>query len=67
MNFIFGNRAIFISAPIMWFGVAFLLTKLASFITSHVVTDDKISPGYLNRKQTIAVSVAGLLGFAITE
>ena len=36
LNFIFGNRTIFYSAPIMWFGAAFLLTTLARFIASNL-------------------------------
>ncbi len=34
LNFVIGNRAIFYSAPIMWFGAAFLMTTTARFIAT---------------------------------
>ena len=36
LNFIIGNRAIFYSAPIMWFGAAFLITTTARFIAANI-------------------------------
>ena len=33
LNFLIGNRAIFYSAPIFWFGAAFLMTSAARFVT----------------------------------
>ena len=36
LNFVIGNRAIFYSAPIMWFGAAFLITAIARFVAFHI-------------------------------
>ena len=35
-NFIIGNRAIFYSAPIMWFGAIFLITTTARFVAANL-------------------------------
>ena len=34
LNFVIGNRAIFYSAPILWFGAAFLITTTARFVVA---------------------------------
>lgn len=36
LNFIIGNRAIFYSAPIMWFGAAFLITTTSRYIAFNM-------------------------------
>ena len=36
LNFVIGNRAIFYSAPILWFGAAFLLTTAGRFIATNL-------------------------------
>ena len=36
LNFVIGNRAIFYSAPMLWFGVAFLINTLAGFIATRL-------------------------------
>ena len=36
LNFVIGNRAVFYSAPIMWFGAAFLITTAARFIAFNL-------------------------------
>ncbi len=36
LNFVIGNRAIFYSAPILWFGAAFLMTTGARFIAANL-------------------------------
>ena len=36
LNFVIGNRAIFYSAPIMWFGAAFLMTTTARFMAGNI-------------------------------
>ena len=36
LNFIVGNRAIFYSAPIMWFGAAFLMTTTVRYIAANI-------------------------------
>ena len=36
LNFVFGNRAIFYSAPMLWFGVAFLVASLCRFIATQL-------------------------------
>ena len=43
LNFIIGNRAIFYSAPIMWFGFAFFSTSICRFILFRTVTKLKKS------------------------
>ena len=35
LNFVIGNRAIFYSAPILWFGASFLLTTAGRFIATN--------------------------------
>ena len=40
LNFVIGNRAIFYSAPIMWFGFAFLMTTSAKFIAKNILERD---------------------------
>ena len=37
LNFVLGNRAVFYSVPIMWFGAAFLLTSTARFVAQAVL------------------------------
>ena len=36
LNFVIGNRAIFYSAPMLWFGVAYLVASLCRFITTQL-------------------------------
>ena len=36
LNFLIGNRAVFYSAPIFWFGAAFLMTSAARFVTEAI-------------------------------
>ena len=36
LNFWIGNRAVFYSAPIFWFGAAFLLTSIARFVAKEI-------------------------------
>ena len=36
LNFVIGNRAIFYSAPILWFGAAFLITTTARFVVASL-------------------------------
>ncbi len=36
LNFVIGNRAVFYSAPIMWFGAAFLITTTARFFAFNL-------------------------------
>ena len=50
LNFLIGNRAIFYSAPIMWFGAAFLMTTAARFIAKTLSKD-----GYVNRQDQMAM------------
>ena len=59
LNFVIGNRAIFYSAPIMWFGAAFMMTTTAGFVTS------KLSEArYTFRRHQIAMVAAS--SFAMT-
>ena len=36
LNFVIGNRAMFYSAPIMWFGAAFLITAIARLLFTYL-------------------------------
>ena len=36
LNFLIGNRAVFYSAPMFWFGAAFLMTSAARFVTEAI-------------------------------
>ena len=56
LNFLIGNRAIFYSAPIMWFGAAFLITTAARFIAANLSEE-----GYADRRNQLAtIFAAGL-------
>lgn len=52
LNFIFGNRVIFFSAPLIWFGIGILFTTALRLITYRVQKQPKI------QLQTIAATVA---------
>ena len=56
LNFVIGNRAIFYSAPMLWFGVAYLVVSLGRFIATQ------LAPVATNtgRHQT-AASIGGAL------
>ena len=41
LNFVLGNRAVFYSAPILWFGAAFLVTCTTRFIAQSVQSKGK--------------------------
>ena len=53
LNFIIGNRAVFYSAPIMWFGAAFLVTSAGRYVFCELAVDT-------HRKHLQQVTVAGL-------
>ena len=36
LNFVVGNRAVFYSAPILWFGAAFLVTSATRFFVQAI-------------------------------
>lgn len=56
LNSIYGNRIVFYSAPILWFGTAFLMISMARCITASLS-----KAGYVTqRDQITVVSVAGL-------
>ena len=56
LNFVIGNRAVFYSAPIMWFGAAFLITTTSRYIAFNLSEN---SYG-LRRDQSATVSAACL-------
>ena len=60
LNYIIGNRAIFYSAPMLWFGVAFLLTALARFITFNMSNTD-----WTIRRDSIAATVGASLAMLL--
>ena len=60
LNFIIGNRAIFYSAPIMWFGAAFLMTTTARFIAANLSEG-----GYAPRRDQAASILAASLAMVV--
>ncbi len=62
LNFIVGNRAIFYSAPIMWFGAAFLMTTTARFIVASV-SKSRYTPRRDKAATILAASVAMMVAW----
>ena len=60
LNFVIGNRAIFYSAPVMWFGAAFLMTTTARFIAANLY-----ATGYTPRRDQAATILATSLAIII--
>lgn len=60
LNFIIGNRAIFYSAPIMWFGAAFLMTTTARFIAANLSKG-----GYASRRDQTATILAASVAMVV--
>ena len=56
LNFVIGNRALFYSAPMMWFGGAFLITTTASFLADQLTKNSNATKRQQSRQ--IAVSMA---------
>ena len=57
LNFIVGNRAIFYSAPIMWFGAGFMFITTARFILFNFA-----EAGQFKRSETFTIVIAASLG-----
>ena len=55
-NFVIGNRAIFYSAPMLWFGAAFLLTTLARSIATTLS-----QTGWTIRRDSFAATIGASL------
>jgi len=62
LNFLIGNRAIFYSTPIIWFGAAFLMTSAARFIT-EVISSQPDTTSAISSPVSIAAAMLAL-GFA---
>ena len=60
LNFIIGNRAIFYSAPIMWFGAAFLITTTARFIAANLS-----ETGFAPHRDQAATVLAAFVGIIV--
>jgi len=69
LNFVIGNRAVFYSAPILWFGFAFLLTSIARFVVqialsspenNAATTQDSAFPRVIN-PATIAIAALAMI------
>lgn len=66
LNFVVGNRAVFYSAPMFWFGMAFLLTSTTRFVIQELTlvniqtSDGKIVEQFAktNLVSTVAASAA---------
>ena len=56
LNFVLGNRAVFYSAPILWFGAAFLLTSTARFVTQAALstTEENTVPSGITQTAGVA-------------
>ncbi|MEK9856070.1 MAG: hypothetical protein VW495_14820, partial [Rhodobiaceae bacterium] len=59
-NFVIGNRAIFYSAPMLWFGAAFLLTTLARSIARTLS-----QTGWTIRRDSFAATIGASLAMAL--
>ena len=59
-NFVIGNRAIFYSAPMLWFGTAFLLTTLARSIATTLS-----QTGWTIRRDSFAATIGASLAMAL--
>ena len=62
LNFVIGNRAIFYSAPIMWFGAAFLMTTTARFIAANM-SDAGYMPFATRQSTILAASLAMIVAW----
>ena len=62
LNFVIGNRAIFYSAPIMWFGAAFLITTMARFIAVNL-SEFRYTPQRDQKTIILAASVAMVIAW----
>lgn len=64
LNFLIGNRAVFYSAPIFWFGAAFLISSVGRYITQSSII--KPNPNsQLNSKHTLASIVVATLSLGL--
>ena len=60
LNFVIGNRAIFYSAPILWFGIGFFVASTFKFVLANAVGS------FQHRHHDLAISaLTGLICFAI--
>lgn len=62
LNIVFGNRVIFFSAPIIWFGIGWLILTSGRFLAHRVITS---TPDKATKIQPVVSAVAISLGFAI--
>ena len=62
LNFVIGNRAIFYSAPILWFGAAFLMTTTARFIINSISQTTRTTPQQ-QHASIIAASLAMIIAW----
>ena len=60
LNFVIGNRAIFYSAPMMWFGAAFIMTTTARFIAVSIS-----EAGNMPRRDQAATIIAASLAMVV--
>ena len=63
LNFIIGNRAIFYSAPIIWFGGAFLITITARFLADQLTSH--LDAGQRHQKGQVAGMIAASLTIVV--
>ncbi|MBL6626381.1 MAG: hypothetical protein ISP39_10595 [Alphaproteobacteria bacterium] len=60
LNFLIGNRAIFYSAPIFWFGAAFLMTSAARFVTEATSSQPNAVTHTRPVSSPVSIAVASL-------
>ena len=60
LNYVIGNRAIFYSAPVFWFGGAYLITTLCRFIATQL-TSEMRHPQAQTQASIAATVIAGLM------
>ena len=63
LNFVVGNRAIFYSAPMLWFGVAYLVASLCRFIATQLAPVTATN-GQQTQASTGAAIIAALMAVA---
>ena len=60
LNFLIGNRAIFYSAPIFWFGTAFLMTSAARFVTEAISSQPNAVTQPRSVSSSVSIAIASL-------
>ena len=65
LNYVIGNRAIFYSAPMLWFGVAYLVASLCRFITTQLAPASATNEQHTKASIGAAI-IAALMAVAVS-